>query len=73
MLWLATVAAVAGWTAAGVWMALWLRQRRHVRIAWRVASQAVAQRRQMELARPAVMVIGGERTVENVEAVMWLN
>lgn len=33
MLWLATVAAVAGWTAAGVWMALWWRQRRHVRIA----------------------------------------
>ena len=73
MLWLATMAAVAGWTAAGMWMALWWRQRRHVRIAWRVASQAVEQRQQLELARPAVMVISGERTVENVEAVMWLN
>lgn len=94
MLWLATMAAVAGWTAAGVWMALWWRQRRHVRIAWRVASQAVAERglgsggwrvgagervatRMLARRRAgegvAVVLVGGEPTVESVEALAWLN
>lgn len=86
MLWLATMAAVAGWTAAGVWMALWWRQRRHVRIAWRVASQAVAQRgpgtgdwglatRMLARRRAGegVVLVGGEPTVKSVEALVWLN
>lgn len=65
--------AVLGWTMAGVWLGLWLRQRRHVRIAWQVASQAVADRKRLEGATPAVMVISGEPTVESVEAVAWMN
>lgn len=65
--------ATAGWAMAVVWLALWLRQRRHVRIAWMVASQAVEERKRLEAATAAVMVISGEPTVESVEAVMWLN
>lgn len=72
MLWMA-LAMAAGWTMAAIWAGLWWRQRRHVRIAWQVASQAMAERKRMEATKPAVLVISGEPTVEAIEAVMWLN
>ena len=72
MLWLA-MAATVGWVMAVVWAVLWLRQRRHVRIAWKVASQAVEERKRLEATTSAVMVFDGEPTVEAIEAVMWLN
>lgn len=70
-LWL--MMAAAGWVTALLWMVLWLRQRRHVRIAWMVASQAVEERKRLEATTSAVMVFDGEPTVEAIEAVMWLN
>ena len=72
MLWLA-MAATVGWVMAVVWAVLWLRQRRHVRIAWKVASQAVEERKRLEATTSAVMVFDGEPTVEAIEAVAWLN
>ena len=54
MLWL--MMAAAGWATATVWMVLWLRQRRHVRIAWRVASQAVEERKHA-MYRVALMML----------------
>ena len=70
-LWL--MVAAAGWVTALLWMVLWLRQRRHVRIAWKVASQAVEERKRLEATTSAVMVFDGEPTVEAIEAVVWLN
>ena len=70
-LWL--MVAAAGWVTALLWMVLWLRQRRHVRIAWKVASQAVEERKRLEATTSAVMVFDGELTVEAIEAVVWLN
>ena len=70
-LWL--MMAAAGWVTALLWMVLWLRQRRHVRIAWKVASQAVEERKRLEATTSAVMVFDGELTVEAIEAVVWLN
>ena len=70
-LWL--MVAAAGWVTALLWMVLWLRQRRHVRIALMVASQAVEERKRLEATTSAVMVFDGELTVEAIEAVVWLN
>ena len=70
-LWL--MVAAAGWVTALLWMVLWLRQRRHVRIALMVASQAVEERKRPWATTSAVMVFDGELTVEAIEAVVWLN
>ena len=67
------MAATVGWVLAVVWAGLWLRQRRHVRIALMVASQAVEERKRPWATTSAVMVFDGELTVEAIEAVVWLN